>query len=223
MRRYGHRGACGHAPENTRASFVKALELAVDGVEFDIQLSSDNEPMVIHDNTLERTTNGRGKVGDFSYWELQQFDAGNGNRIPHLRDVFLLIDKRCDLLIELKCDAVAAVDKVIREQVATGWNYKNIWVLGFNHTLLAKMHALNPQVHICASFEEYPVDLARAREATGATAIAPHHHVIDASLMNAAAAHGLKIFTWTVNKPSDITQAKSLGVDGIISDLPERV
>ena len=223
MRRYGHRGACGHAPENTRTSFVKALELGVEGVEFDIQLSSDSEPMVIHDDTLNRTTNGRGKVSDFSYWELQQFDAGGGDRIPHLRDIFSLVDKRADLLIELKCDAVAVVDKVIREQVAAGWRYEQLWVLSFHHELLKHMRALNSDVRICASFEKYPTDLTRTKKETGATAIAPNHRLIDAALVSKANAQHLTICTWTVNDTRDIARAKSLGVDAIISDFPERL
>lgn len=190
----------------------------MDGVEFDIQLSKDGKPMVIHDDTLNRTTNGRGKVNDFSYWELQQFDAGGGERIPHLRDIFTLMDKRCDLLIELKCDAVAAVDEVIREQVAADWHYEKIWVLSFDHRLLAKMHQLNPAVQICASYEQRPTQFLNF-----AQAIAPNHSVLDAALIESAHAQNKKIITWTVNTPAHIARAKSLGVDAIISDFPERI
>lgn len=218
MRKIGHRGACGHAPENTRASFIKALTLGVDGVEFDIQLSKDNEPMVIHDDTINRTTNGRGKVRDYSYWELQQFDAGDGERIPHLRDVFTLVDKRCDLLIELKCDAVVAVDKVIREQVALGWQYEKLWVLSFDHALLKQMHAVNEHIQLCASYENSPT-----RFPAVARAIAPNHSVLDAALITSAHAKNLSIMTWTVNKPEHINRVKMLGVDSIISDFPERI
>src|ERR1700730_9477951 len=101
MWKIGHRGACGHAPENTLASMKKALDFGVHGFEFDIQMSKDGEPVVIHDDTLERTTNGKGLVSDFTLKELQQFDAGNGERIPSLRDVLDMVDKRCRLFIEL--------------------------------------------------------------------------------------------------------------------------
>ena len=223
MRKIGHRGACGHAPENTRASFAKALEFGVDGVEFDIQLSHDDEPMVIHDATLDRTTNGRGKVRDSSYAQLQLLDAGGGERIPHLNDVFAVIDKKCDLMIELKTDAVEAVEKIIREQVASGWHYAQLWAFAFDHALLTKMHKLNSRVQICASFEQYPTDLARTKQDTGATAIGPCLDIVDAALMQDASALSLQIITWTVNSPAAIKRAKTLGIDGIISDFPERL
>lgn len=223
MKKYGHRGACAHAPENTLLSFRKALEFGVGGVEFDIQLSRDGEPMVIHDDTLNRTTNGKGAISKYSYAELQTFDAGGGEKIPHLRDVFECIDKRCELLIELKCDAVVAVDKIIREQVKTGWRYDQIWVLGFDHALLSKMHRLNPEVQICASFEGYPENIAQVKKETGASAIGPGHKVLDEDLIRTAHAADLKVITWTVNSRALIARAKAFGVDGIIGDYPERL
>ncbi len=226
MFKIGHRGACGHAPENTRASFIKAVELGVDGVEFDIQLSADGEPVVIHDETIDRTTNGRGFVADYSFWELQQFDAGGGERIPHLRDIFTLIDKKCALLIELKIDAVMAVEKIIREEVARGWNYQQIWLLAFDHELLAKAHMLNKNLQLCASLEEMPRNLAEINEIkqkTGATAIGPSIDIVDKTLLQTAKKLDMRVFAWTINDPKLIKYAVDSGVDAIISDFPERI
>ena len=136
--KYGHRGACGHAPENTISSMQKALELGVAGFEFDIQLSRDGEPMVIHDDTLDRTTNGSGLVANYTYEELKQFTV-QGEKIPHLRDVFELVGGRCELIIELKSDAAVAVEKTIRQYVSTGWRYDQLWVVSFNHWQLAEI------------------------------------------------------------------------------------
>lgn len=221
--RIGHRGACGHAPENTLASMQKALELGVQGIEFDIQLSKDGEPMVIHDETLDRTTNGKGAVSDFTYQELQPFKTENGENIPHLNDVFALVDKRCDLLIELKTDAMPQVEKIIRQAVAKGWRYEQLWVLSFNHLQLVEIRRLNPGIKTCASFEAIPVTLAQLATDAGASAIGPYHGALHQALVDDAHKRGLKVFTWTVNAPVDIAQAKALGVEGIISDYPERI
>ncbi|MDX2073905.1 MAG: glycerophosphodiester phosphodiesterase family protein [Alphaproteobacteria bacterium] len=223
MKKYGHRGACGHAPENTLASFRRAIEMGVDGIEFDIQLSKDGEPVVIHDESLERTTSGSGNVADFTYAELQKFDAGNGEKIPHLNDVFALADKRCELLIELKCDAVAVVEKIIRAQVAKGWKYEQLPVLSFNHFWLQDIRRINPEILTCASFEAIPVSLAAIGSEAGAGIIGPYVGAITQALVDDAHARGMKVVTWTANTPEQIAAAKALGVDGIISDYPERL
>ncbi len=223
MRKIGHRGACGHAPENTLASVRKALELNVAGFEFDIQLSKDGEPMVIHDDTLERTTSGKGLVADYTYAELQKLDAGNGERIPHLNDVFALVNGACELVIELKAEACVQVEKCIRAWVEKGWNYKQIWVISFNHFQLLEMKKLNSNIQTGVLFECIPVSLAALAEDAGAKAICPYVGCMNKALADDARARGLKIFTWTANKPRDIAHAKALGVDGIMSDFPERL
>ena len=219
MLKIGHRGACGHAPENTIGSMQKAFELGADGIEFDIQLSKDGEPMVIHDATLDRTTNGKGRVSQFTYAELQTLDAGQGECIPHLNDIFTHLEPGCVLMIELKADAVIAVENIIRTWVAKGWRYEHIWVLSFNHAYLAHMRALNPHIQTCASFEKAPIDCSAISDA----AIGPCLAIVTPALVAEAKARSLKIFTWTVNDPRDIAKAKALGVDGIISDFPERI
>lgn len=223
LRRYGHRGACGHAPENTLASVRKALELNVSGFEFDIQLSKNGEPVVIHDDTLERTTNGKGLVADYSFKELQQFDAGQGEKIPHLNEVFALADKRCDLIIELKANAAEAVEACINTWISKGWHYDRIWVVSFNHQQLTQIRRLNPSIQTGALFECIPVRLAALATDAGAEAICPYVGCMNKALVDDAHKLGLKVITWTANTPRDIAYAKSLGVDGIMSDFPERL
>src|SRR5271170_4029312 len=108
MWKIGHRGACGHAPENTLASMKKALAFGVHGFEFDIQMSKDGEPVVIHDDTLDRTTNGTGAVNAHTLAQLQTLDAGAGETIPTLRDVLDMVDRRCMLFVELKSEFATA-------------------------------------------------------------------------------------------------------------------
>lgn len=221
----GHRGACGHAPENTLLSIKKAIEFGVHGFEFDIQLSKDGVPTVIHDETLERTTNGKGLVSDYTLQELQTFDAGKGEKIPSLRNVLDLVDKRCRLFIELKDEnATRAVAAIIKEYVEKfGWSYEQLFVLAFNHLQIAEIRVINPNIHTCALIAGIPVSLAQIAVEAGAWAIAPNVHHINQALVDDAHKRGLKVITWTGNHPHDIARMKALGVDGIISDYPDRL
>lgn len=221
----GHRGACGHAPENTLASMRKAIELGVHGFEFDIQLSKDNEPVVIHDDTLERTTNGKGCVSDFTLQELQLLDAGNGEKIPSLRNVLDMVDKRCRLLIELKAEhsAQGVADIVTHYVQHFGWSYEQLFVCSFDHLQIAAVRAINPDIHTCALLVGIPVSLAALASEAGAWAINPNVHHITQALVDDAHRRNLKVITWTGNDPRDIERMKALGVDGIISDYPDRL
>lgn len=221
----GHRGACGYAPENTLLSMKKALELGVHGFEFDIQLSKDNEPMVIHDDTLERTTNGTGNVSDYTWEELQQFDAGRGEKIPTLRNVLELVDKRCRLFIELKAEhSGGPVTEILKAYVDSfGWTYEQFFVCSFNHLQIATIHEFNPEIRTCALIAGIPVSLAAIAAEANAWSINPNIHHINKALVNDAHERGLKVITWTANQPAHIAKARELGVDGIFSDFPDRL
>jgi len=225
MWKIGHRGACGFEPENTLRSMKKALELGVHGFEFDIQLSKDNAPVVIHDETLERTTNGKGLVSDFTLQELQLLDAGKGEKIPSLRNVFDLVDKRCRLFIELKAEgSTLAVASVIKDYVSHfGWSYEQLFVCAFDHRQIAAIRTIDPQIRTCALIAGIPVSLAQIAVEAGAWAINPNVHHINQALVDDAHKRGLKVITWTGNHAHDIARMKELGVDGIISDYPDRL
>lgn len=225
MLKIGHRGACGYAPENTLASMQKAIELGVDGFEFDIQLSRDGIPVVIHDDSLERTTNGKGLVSDYTLAELQKFDAGNGEKIPSLTDVINFADKRCHLFIELKAEnSVKPVAEIIANSVKNlDWSYEQFCVVSFNHLQLMEMRALIPEIKTGALFVGIPVNLAAIAADAGAWSINPCIHHINQELVADAHARGLKVLVWTCNEPSEIAKAKSLGVDGIFSNFPDRI
>jgi glycerophosphoryl diester phosphodiesterase len=221
----GHRGACGHAPENTLLSFRRALEMGVHGIEFDIQVSKDGEPVVIHDDTLERTTGGTGKIGDFTLQELQALDAGQGERIPSLRDVFELVDKRCRLFIELKAEnATVPVAETIQHYVASGgWTYEQLYVLSFDHIQLAAMKKLLPDLRTGAGLVGIPVSLASVAQEAGAWCLSSDIRHTNRALVDDAHRRGLKSIVWTANAPAEIERARALGVDGIISDYPDRL
>lgn len=225
MWKIGHRGACGHAPENTLLSIKKALEFGVHGFEFDIQLSREGEPVIIHDDTLERTTNGKGAVNALSLPELQKLDAGKGERIPSLRDVFELVDKRCRLFIELKAHGSGEpVAELIRYYVNhAGWTYEQIYVCSFDHTQIAATRALNTDIRTCALLVGIPVSLAAIATEAGAWSINPNVHHMSKALVEDAHKRDLKVLAWTANEPALIARTKAFGVDGIISDFPDRL
>jgi len=225
MWKIGHRGACGHGPENTLTSMKKALTLGVHGFEFDIQMSKDGEPVVIHDETVDRTTNGSGLVSGYTFRELQLLNVKGNERIPTLRNVLDLVDKRCRLFIELKAEnATKPVADILRHYVSHfGWSYEQLFVVSFDHLQLADIHNLNPELHTGANIEGIPVSLAAIAEEAGAWSINPYIGCINQKLVDDAHRRKLKVITWTANEPLHIAKAKSLGVDGIISDYPDRL
>jgi len=225
MWRIGHRGACGYAPENTLLSVQKALDLGVDAIEFDIQMTRDGVPVVIHDETLERTTNGAGNVADFSLEELQALDAGQGQKILSLAELFDFVDKRCHLLIELKAKmATKPVAELIAQYVAhRGWSYAQCLVCAFDHGQLVAIRKINPNIRTCALIAGIPVSFAAIAEEAGAWAINPCLHHLNQEFVDDAHRRGLKVFVWTANTPADIKKAKSLNVDGIAGNYPDRI
>lgn len=225
MWRIGHRGACGYAPENTLASMRKALELGVDGFEFDIQLSKDNIPVVIHDATLERTTNGKGLVRDYTFQELQQLDAGNGEKIPSLKEVIDKFGHKTHLFIELKAeDSVKPVMELLKHSIKTmNLSYDKFFICSFNHQQIAEAKSLIPEIRTCALLVGIPVTLAQIAVEAGAYSLNPAIHHVNQALIDDAKAKGLRVMVWTVNEQEEIAHARTLNVDGIISNYPDRI
>lgn len=225
----GHRGACGHAPENTLLSVQKALDFKVDGFEFDIRLSKDGQPMVIHDDTLERTTNGTGLVANYTMAELQQLDAGQGKAtgqtIPTLKNVIDLVNRRCRLFIELKDEhaTVPVVEQITQSVLEDGWEYDQFYLCSFDHLQLLSVRTMNTRIRTCALFAGIPVQLAAIATDAGAWSINPCIHHITPRLVEDAHRRNLKVLTWTCNLPAHIEKARKLGVDGIFSDFPDRL
>lgn len=220
-----HRGASGHAPENTLAAMLKALSLGADGIELDVHLSKDGVPVVIHDETLERTTNGHGKVSEHTLAALQHFDAGNGERIPTLQEVIELVNGNAILFIEIKDPqaAAAVVDTIAPFAATLGYCYFPI--ISFNWDALLHVKTYDPKVLIGATPPEdhIPDGFLEEAKAAGMWSVNPCIGLLDNALVEKAKSYGLKLITWTVNNPRDLAIAHSCVVDGIISDYPDRL
>ena len=221
----GHRGAKGHLPENTLASFRKALDLQVDGIELDVHLSADGEIIVIHDDTIDRTTNSKGFVNSLSLSELKSSRIENEFQIPTLSEVFDFIDRKCFINIELKGNATAKpVVEIIEGYVLKKkWNYNDFIVSAFDWNALQEVRQLNSKIRI-GVLTATDLDLAIGfAEFINAYAIHPYFHLLTAESATQIQRKGFKIFPWTVNEPEDLKKIKSLNVTGIITDFPDRI
>ncbi len=225
MFKIGHRGAKGHEPENTIIGFQKAIDLHVDRIELDVHLSSDNELMVIHDETIDRTTDGQGLVTSFSLPELKRFKIDKTHSIPTLTEVLNLIDQKCDINIELKSFesadyVVALIEKYVNEK---NWKYDRFIVSSFDWNALQQVAFLNADIPI-GVLTETDLDLALAfAKFIRAKSIHPYFHLLTKKNTAQLQQKGFQVFPWTINEIEDIKRIKTYQVDGIISDFPDRL
>jgi glycerophosphoryl diester phosphodiesterase len=222
-----HRGASGEYPENTLLAFEKGLTAGADALEFDVRLSADGIPVVIHDPTVDRTTNGTGAVGDNSARDLAKLDAGAGQGIPTV-DQVLGSFVETPVIIEVKeLQAARPLVEVIRRHGAE----KRVLVGSFLHSALRCFDEIG--VSRCASQRETAIFWvgSRLRLALGsrkfaALSVPTRHrsiHVVDGSFVKTAARKGVPIHVWTVDDPSEATCLREKGIAGIITDWPGRM
>ena len=225
----GHRGASGLAPENTLAAFKLARELGADGIECDVQLSRDGEPVVIHDDLLDRTTDGHGRVGDATWDELRTLNAGSwfaerfrGERIPSLHEVLEQGDEDFVLNIELK----SAEDNALLPErvVAMVKHYgaaRRVIISSFNWPLLRHVRRIDATLQVGVLFSR-PVEAADYED-LNPEALHPERSLVTAALIDQARARSRAVNVWTVNTADDMRRMVSMGVDAIITNHPERL
>lgn len=225
MLKIAHRGAKAYEPENTLQAFQKALDLNSDGIELDVHLSADRHIIVIHDETIDRTTNGKGLVNDFTLAELKSFLIDGKYQIPTLNEVFDLINKKCFINVELKNadtskNVVALIEEYIYEK---GWSYEHFIISSFDWDALSAVQKLNPHIAIGVLTEEN-IDTALAfAEKIKAKAIHPDFQLLNKENVQQIQEKGFLVFPWTVNSQEDIRKLKSYQVNGIISDNPDKI
>jgi glycerophosphoryl diester phosphodiesterase len=221
---FGHRGAAGHEPENTLRSIRKALALGAHGIEVDVHLADDHL-MVIHDETLERTTNGKGLVAKKNLMELRSLDAGHGERIPTLEEVFDTVNRRAMINVELKGPHTAASVVALIDQYTgrRGWRYDEFLLSSFDHDQIREAKGLRPEIRIAPLINKVPPGLAQFAEQMGAWSINVSKRCVTQDLVDDAHRRGLKVFVYTINTSEDIARVKILGADGVFSDFPDRV
>ena len=221
----GHRGASGYEPENTLISFEKAIDLNADGIELDVHLTSDGHLVVIHDETIDRTTNGKGEVHKISLQELKKIRIENSQEIPTLIEVFELVNRRCMINIELKGIGTAKpVSDLINHYILDKkWEINDFLISSFDWKMLEEMTLLNLKIRIGVLTEESVEDALAFAKKIKAFSIHPDYQLL--SKENVALMHdnGLGVFPWTVNSEEAIQKVKSFNVNGIISNFPDKI
>ncbi len=221
----GHRGASGYEPENTLQSFEKAIELGCNWIELDVY-AVEGVLLVIHYDSLERTTNGKGEVMDASLEYLRSLDAGEGQQIPTLDEGASLVDQRCGINIELKGpDTAVPVSAYLKgicsiENDPNGWNIDQFLVSSFNHRELS---LTDSDFRRGALFYKEIPDYFKRTTNLSAYAINLPLKLVSESIISAAHAKGLKVLVYNVNKSHDIEHMIKIGVDGVFCDYPDRV
>lgn len=218
--RIGHRGACGYAPENTLASIEQAIALGCAFTEVDIRRTSDDELVLMHDERVNRTTNGRGRVSALTLPDIRQLDAGGGQSPPTLGDVLKAANGRIGLILELKTGGLAYdVCAVVR---ASGFNRSVIYA-SFLQEELQHVRRADPNAQTMILFKRLPTNPSTTAMTLQATHVGLRIDTVTTSLVTTLHTRDLLVLTYTANTPTEIERMKMLGVDGIISDFPDLI
>jgi glycerophosphoryl diester phosphodiesterase len=220
-----HAACGGHTPENTLAGIRKALDIGVNGIEIDVQASSDGIPVLMHDLTVDRTTNGSGKVASMSLEELRALDAG-GEPVPTLDEVLALTAGKALLVIEVKQPGVEEqIAAVVRERGALN----DVMVWAFSAQSLQAMRRAEPLLPgallIAPSASGELPNWPRRRERAlriGLQGASIFHLGISAEIANDCRRSGLALYAWTPDSQEDIARLIDIGIDGICTNYPDR-
>lgn len=217
----GHRGAKGERPENTINGIRYALELGLKAIEIDIHLSLDEQLIVIHDNTVDRTTNGKGEVKKLSSEELRKLDAGEGEKIPFLEEVLDLFDEfSFTLFIEVKS---TGCEKLLVELIQSRELHHKVIVKAFNHRIIKKVKEIDPKIKTACLIYGLPVNAVNLIENSRADGISISVSTVDQALVELCHHHNYKVTVWNVNKKEDLETYTQMGVDFIGTDFPSKV
>lgn len=213
-----HRGAGFLEPENTLRAIRRAIALGADQVEIDVQLTRDGSLVLMHDTTVDRTTNGAGNVADLTLEEIRQLDAGHGEQVPTLEEVLLLTDGKITPQIELKGPGTASA--VVRTLDAMG-SADKVVLTSFLHQQLLEVRQFNKDIPLGALWGRLPPNVIFRSQQLGVQALHIWHEFIDHQFVAEAHAQGLLIRAWNANTEEDIQRLIDLEVDAIGSDRPD--
>ncbi|MDQ0973686.1 glycerophosphoryl diester phosphodiesterase [Neobacillus niacini] len=232
-----HRGATGYAPENTIAAFDKGVEMKADYIEIDVQRSKDGELVIIHDNTVDRTTDGTGYVKDLTFEQIRSLDAGSwkgeqftGERIPTFDEILDRYHGKTGILIELKSPELypgieeEVARKLIERNLDKPQNEKII-IQSFNFESMKITNSLLPKVPIgvLTSNRAHTTEQALQEFSTYADYFNPSYGIVSKELVDQVHALGMKIQSWTVRSQAAADFLLEMNVDGIITDYPDYV
>ena len=226
-----HRGASAEAPESTRAAIERAVRLGADMIELDVQMTKDGRLVVFHDTRLDRTTNGRGWLSQWRYRELARLDAGawfaprfSGERVLLLSQVLRLVPRSSQLNLELKRTArkAAVVHRVVRCVSRTG-AVRRVLVSSFDAGLVKRMKAAHPRIARALLCRRRATRALRRAIALECVAVHPHASLVTPALVAQAHRAGLRVHAWTVDRLSEARRLIRMGVDGLVTNRPDRL
>lgn len=220
MRVIGHRGAAGLCPENTVTSFRRAVDLGVDVVECDVYLTRDEHLVVLHDATVDRTTNGHGAVADLTLPELVSMRCEGGEHIPTLEEVLDSVCGKAAMAIELKADGAEGpcVDLIRRRGLVETTTF-----ICFALERLVRVRELEQKAVTGALFMRVGETAIDAAREIGANIVDVHFSQLSPELLHQAHAASQEVWIWTVNEEADLRGMMRLGPDGITTDRPDRL
>ena len=222
---FGHRGAMGHATENTVLSVQKALAFGVDGVEIDVFRCKSGEIIVFHDQTLDKLTNGSGKIEEKTLKQLNALKVMGSEPIPTLDKIINVINGSTRLNIELKGKNTAeGAIHIMKKAIESGrWKADQLFVSSFDWDELREFKKRTSEFGIAVLTEKNPLDAIPVARELNAFAINPNHSHLTQETINYIHSEGFEIHTWTVNEKNRIEELISWGIDAIITDFPDRI
>ena len=226
--RIAHRGASGRglAPENTLAAFEKALSIGVDMLEIDVRVTGDGQLIVLHDPSLDRTTDREGIVREMVLEEIRQADAGDGERVPILREVFDLARHQAPILLEIKSDFIA---ELVVQAIAEAEFSEQVVVQSFNPQTVERVRRLAPHLPASLLIGELPTTPSRFRARRlvsqaleiGANTLSIWHATLTPSLIEEMRKRGIAVWAWTVDEEIAMRDLAMMGVQGLVTNYPD--
>lgn len=217
MLRIGHRGAKAYEPENTLRSFKKALKLGVNAVELDVRRTKDNALIVIHDEAVDKTTDGSGLVKELTLEDIKELSTDKGEKIPTLEEVLDFLDRKVKILIELK---EKGLEERVLDMILDRGLEEDVIIVSFHEEALMKVRELNGKVETGLIYVRHKNPLEKAKE-LGVKYLLPLYHFTHTSDVEKAHGEGLKVIVWTINKQEEVPKYIEKGVEGIASDKPD--
>jgi glycerophosphoryl diester phosphodiesterase len=214
----GHRGARNLEPENTLRSFRRALELGVDYIECDVHRTRDEHLVLMHDDTLDRTTDGTGAVSELTFPQIRALDAGKGERVPTLQELLDLVGARVRLCVELKDPT--ALDLVLG-LVADRGVADQVFLTSGDTALLERLHAREPHIRLEHIFGQPPPDAVARAVSAGASRVSCHFTKLTQAFVDECHGHGIEVIGWPPNTRQEQVLTAGYGVDLICSDRPD--
>jgi len=229
---FGHRGACHAAPQNTLAAFRRAAEMGADGVELDVHLTVEGIPVVIHDERVDATTDGSGRVAELTLPQIKELDAGArfdvafaGERVPTLEEVLAEVGQRLIINIELKPSTRGSggLEEAVVAVVRRMGMLERVWFSSFKPYALYWIRQQEPSVPCGLLYSPLTFGSRLLAPVTPHEALHPHHSLVRESLVRRAHRRGLRVVTWTVDDEDKAKRFAEWGVDVIITNEPERL